>query len=342
MSDLWSGMFGEPPSGGDWLAALLTVESALARANAATGRIPAESAKLIEAACRPELFDEADLALRTAENATPVPPLVADLRALVPAEAREHVHRPATSQDVLDTALMLLVARAVDAAAPDLDACAVALDRLAAEHAGTPQLARTLLAAALPSTFGRLADTWRGGLAEARAALDRVRADRLAVQLGGAVGDLDDPALVAAFAAEVGLPAPRKPWHTNRIRVGELAAALGLVAGALAKVAGDVLLLAQAEVAEVEEGSPGGSSAMPGKRNSARAVQVVACAHRVPGLVATVFAGLPQELQRAAGRWQAEWQTVGELLALTGAAARHARAMLTGLRVDTDRMGERA
>ncbi len=210
---------------------------------------------------------------------------------------------------------------------------------LVARHHDTPQAGRTLLARALPTTFGRLAATWLAGLTDARAVLDRVRAG-LPAQLGGPVGALADDELVAAFAAELGLAVPRSCWHTNRIPVAELAAALGMVVGALGKIAGDVVLLAQAEIGEVGEGSPGGSSAMPDKRNSARSVQILACAHRTPGLVGTVFAALPQELQRSAGRWQAEWQTMGDLLALTTAAAGHGRVLLTELKVDTERMRE--
>jgi 3-carboxy-cis,cis-muconate cycloisomerase len=233
---------------------------------------------------------------------------------------------------------MLVAASTIDAAAEDLNECTTALTRLVAEHRDTPQLARTLLAKALPSTFGRLAATWLAGLTDARTALNRVRDTSLAVQLGGPVGALDEPDLVAAFAAELGLAVPGACWHTNRTRIADLAAALGMVIGALAKIAGDVVLLAQAEIGEVTEGSPGVSSAMPDKRNSARSVQILACAHRAPGLVGTVFAALPQELQRAPGRWQAEWDTVGDLLALTSAAARHGRVLLAELNVDTTRM----
>ncbi|HEX5407564.1 MAG TPA: lyase family protein [Pseudonocardiaceae bacterium] len=332
---LFDGMFGMPP---DWLAALLDVSAALVVAKAALGRIPWQSAKLIVEHCRPDLFDAADIGRRTAAHATPVVPLVEDLRALLPADVAQAVHTPATSQDIIDSALMLLAARAIDGVTADLDVCASALLHLAAQHQNTELAGRTLLARALPTTFGRLVDTWLAGLTDARAAVDRVRRDSLAVQLGGPVGTLDDPALVSAFAAELGLLVPANCWHTNRIRIAELAAALGMVTGALGKVAGDVVLLAQAELGELGEGTPGGSSAMPNKRNSARSVQILACAHRVPGLVGTVFAALPQELQRAAGRWQAEWQTVGDLLALTGAAARHGRVLLTELKVDTERM----
>jgi 3-carboxy-cis,cis-muconate cycloisomerase len=336
MSDLLDGMFGERP---DWLAVLLDVEAALVRAKAATGRISGATAELVAEHCRPDLFDAADIADRTAANATPLVPLVADLRAQLPTEAADAVHTPATSQDVIDSGLMLLAARAIDGAAGDLDTCRAALTALTERHRDTPQAGRTLLARATPTTFGRLTAVWLAGLTDARAALDRVRAG-LAVQLGGAVGALDDPELVAAFAGRLHLAVPAECWHTNRIPIAELASALGMVTGALGKIAGDVVLLAQAEISEVGEGSPGGSSAMPDKRNSARAVQILACAHRTPGLVGTVFAGLPQELQRAAGRWQAEWQTVGDLLALTTAAARHGRVLLTELKVDTERMRE--
>jgi 3-carboxy-cis,cis-muconate cycloisomerase len=311
----------------------------LAGAAADIGRIPSAAATVIAEHCRPELFDEADLAGRTADHATPVAPLVADLRALLPPDVAQYVHTPATSQDIIDTALMLIAARAIDGLLPDLEACLGATARLAEAHRETPQLGRTLLAAATPTTFGRLAAAWQAGLAEAHKALGRVR-HFLAVQLGGPVGALDDPALVEAFAHRLGLAVPPSPWHTNRVRIAELASALGLVTGALGKIGGDVLLLAQAEVGELAEGRSGGSSSMPHKRNSARSVQLVACAHRTPGLISTIFAGLPQELQRAAGRWQAEWETVADLLALTVAAAGHGRVLLEELKVDTVRMAE--
>jgi 3-carboxy-cis,cis-muconate cycloisomerase len=335
VSDLLSGMFGRRP---DWLAALLDVEAALAGATADLGRIPSSAATQIAEHCRPELFDEADLARRTVEHATPVAPLVNDLRALLPPDIADHVHTPATSQDIIDTALMLIAARAIDDLLPDLASCVRATAGLAETHRDTPQLGRTLLAAAMPTTFGRLAAAWQAGLTDAATELSRVR-HILPVQLGGPVGALDDPALVEAFAGRLGL-VPALPWHTNRSVVARLASALGLVTGALGKIGGDVLLLAQAEIGELAETRSGGSSSMPHKRNSARSVQLVACAHRAPGLVGTIFAGLPQELQRAAGRWQAEWETVADLLALTGAAAGHGRVLLTELKVDTVRMAE--
>lgn len=335
---LLAGMFGRSP---DWLAALLDVEAALALARADTAAISAQVATTIAEHCRPALFDAADIALRTTAHATPVVPLVEDLRALLPTDVAIHVHTPATSQDIIDSALMLVAARRIDEITAELDAVDVALATLAESYQDTPQLARTLLAKALPTTFGRLVSVWRSGLGDARVAVDRVRATA-AVQLGGPVGALDDPALVAAFAARLGLAVPDSCWHTNRMRVADLAAALGMVTGALGKIAGDVVLLAQHEIGELSEGATGGSSAMPDKRNSARSVQILACAYRSPGLVGTVFGLLPQELQRAAGRWQAEWQPIGELTSLAVAAAGHGRELLTGLRVDAARMREDA
>jgi 3-carboxy-cis,cis-muconate cycloisomerase len=195
----------------------------------------------------------------------------------------------------------------------------------------------------VPTTFGAVCAGWLVGLDEARAGLATVRRERLAVQLGGPVGDLGPFgehgfSVVEHLAADLGLAVPVTPWHTQRNRVGELAAAIGLVGGALSTVAQNVVLLSQTEIGELAEGTPGGSSSMPHKRNPARSVLVLAATHRIPGLVATVFAGMPQEAQRAVGRWQAEWPAVTELLRLVGGAAAHARALLGDLRVDAERM----
>jgi 3-carboxy-cis,cis-muconate cycloisomerase len=176
-------------------------------------------------------------------------------------------------------------------------------------------------------------------LDEAADGLVRVRDDVLAVQLGGPVGALDAPAVVETLAGELGLVAPLVPWHTDRRRPAELAGALGVAAGAMGKVAGDVALLSQNELGEVREGGPGGgSSSMAHKRNPAASVSVLACAHRVPGLVATMLAAMPQEHERAAGRWQAEWPTLLELLRLTGSAAAWTAELAGALEVDSQRM----
>jgi 3-carboxy-cis,cis-muconate cycloisomerase len=322
----------------DPLRTLLDVEAALARAKASLGRIPAAAADEITGVAQPELYDFAELCEAAQEHAVIVVPLVEAIRDRLPPPLRAAVHAPATSQDVIDTALMLQAARTLDAILPALGRCAAAIAALDAGYGAAPQMARTLLQPALPTVFGRLLAAWSSGLDDACERLAAVREHGLAVQLGGPVGDLDDPGLVRALAGELGLAAPARSWHTNRTRLADLAAALGLAVGALGKIAADVILLAQAEVAELAEGTPGRSSSMPGKRNPARAVQIAALAQRSPGLVATVFAALPQELHRAAGRWQAQDAAVRDLLAIALEAAGHAAALLDGLQVDIHRM----
>jgi 3-carboxy-cis,cis-muconate cycloisomerase len=345
---MFDAVFGSPAvvaatDEGAWVAAMLEAEAALARACAEAGLIPPEAAAAIVAACRPDLVDAADIWRAAVASATPVIPLVDALRAAVPAEHRAYVHYGATSQDIVDTAMMMVAVRSVAAIEADLVAVSDRLAQLAVEHAATPQRGRTLMRPAQPTTFGAVCTGWRAGVT---AAIEGLRRWRPALQLGGAVGDRSafGPAgdrVAAAMAAHLGL-APAPPWHTDRTRVAELGAALGVCAGTLAKLAGDVILLSQAEIGELGERTAGGSSAMPGKRNPARAVLVVACAHRTPGLVSTLFAGLPQELQRAAGRWQAEWPTVADLLRLTAGAAHHARAMMDDLIVNPERMASQA
>jgi 3-carboxy-cis,cis-muconate cycloisomerase len=326
-----------------WVQAMLDVEAALARVGAATGRVPPGAAAAIVAACRADRFYVEDLGRRAMADATPVPALVADLRAALPASAREHVHSGATSQDIVDTAAMLVTRRTLATINADLAAVADRLAALADTHRYTVQIGRTLLQQATPTTFGLVAAGWLVAMDEARIRLSTVDRYRLAVQYGGPVGALAGfgahaPAVLAALAADLDLAEPVLPWHTDRGRIGELAAALGGVAGALGKVAGDIALLAMPEIGEVAEGEAGASSAMQHKRNPAAAVLVTACAHRAPGMVATLLAAAPQELQRAAGRWQAEWATLTDLLRVVGGAAGHAQRMLRGLRVDPDRM----
>ena len=198
---------------------------------------------------------------------------------------------------------------------------------------------RTLLQQALPTTFGLVAAGWLVSLEQACVELERVRDSVLAVQMGGPVGSRS-PQIAARVARTLALAEPLLPWHTDRTRMVQLAAALGALAGSAAKIARDVTLLAQTEVNEAREGGEGrgGSSAMAHKRNPVAAVSVLACAHRVPGLVATLFAGMEQEHQRAAGAWQAEWGTLAELLTLTGSAAAWVADLLQNLEVDPARM----
>ncbi|MBS2963194.1 hypothetical protein KGA66_09065 [Actinocrinis puniceicyclus] len=316
---------------------LLAAESALARAQAELGRIPRAAAEAIEQATR-QGYDYDEIRALGQERATVVVPLGEAIRARLPAEHHEHLHRPATSQEIIDTALMLQAARTLGPVTALLDRCAESLGGLTRRFGDTHQRARALLQPALPSTFGNLLGSWRSAVDDARSHLHAVRERGLAVQLGGPVADLDDPRLVQAFAESLGLTAPGRAWHTVRTRVVDLAAALGLTVGVLGKIGADVIVLSQAEVGELAQGAAGRSSSMPDKQNPARAVQLVALAARAPGLVATVFAALPQELQRAAGRWQAEDATVRELLVLAGEAAHHAAILLEGLVVHPDRM----
>jgi 3-carboxy-cis,cis-muconate cycloisomerase len=221
----------------------------------------------------------------------------------------------------------------------DADAAAAAAAAGARRHARTPMVGRTLLQQALPVSFGLVAAGWSYGVADAAARL-RAVTEELPVQLGGPVGS-GSPVLATRVARELSLAEPPLPWHTQRAPVVRLAGALGVLAGAVGKVARDVTLLASQEVGELREGGPataGGSSAMSHKRNPVASVSVLACSKRVPGLVATLLAAMEQEHQRAAGAWQSEWGTLSELLGLTGSAVAWGRDLLGHLEVDAERM----
>jgi len=320
------------------MQAMLDVEAALARACAREGLVPEEAVDAIAAACRAEAFDVEAIGVQAAESAAPVVPLVQALRQAVGDEVAPHVHHGSTSQDVLDTAAMLLARRALVPLLEDAAGVADAAARLADAHRDTVVVGRTLLQQAVPTSFGLKAAGWLTGVEEAFGGLVAVRDSVLAVQMGGPVGHRD-PAVGARVAVELGLVEPVLAWHANRVRPAALAAALGALAGALAKVARDVTLLAQGEVGEVRDGAGrGASSAMAHKRNPVAAISVLACAERVPGLVATMLAGMAQEHERAAGAWQAEWGTQTELLRLTGSAGAWARELLERLEVDAARM----
>jgi 3-carboxy-cis,cis-muconate cycloisomerase len=327
-----------------WLEAMLASERALARAEARVGVIPAEAADAIAAACDPERFDVAQLAEEGRRVANPVEPLV---RALVAeaGEAGRWVHWGATSQDVLDTASMLVARGALDVILGELDRVADGCAALAEAHRTTPMAARTVLQQAVPTTFGLVAAGWLTSILDVGARLEAVRDQRLAAQLGGAGGTLaalgaDGLAVARTFAEEVGLPEAPLPWHALRVRVAELGAALDVAAGALGKVALDVTLLAQTEVGEVAERQGGGSSAMPQKRNPVGAVLTSACARTAHGHASVLVSGLPQEHQRAAGAWQAEWLALSGALAFTGGAAASLRETVAGLEVRPERMTE--
>jgi 3-carboxy-cis,cis-muconate cycloisomerase len=323
-----------------WLQAMLDVEAALARACAAEGLIPGESAQEIVAAAHPARFDPVALGREAARHASPVIPLVAALRAAVSEPARDHVHLGATSQDIVDTALMLLAHRALGPLLAEADGCADAAALLADAHRGTAMVGRTLLQQALPVSFGLRAAGWLVGIDGARARLVEVRRTELAVQMGGPVG-ARAPAIAHRVAAELGLAEPVLPWATIRVRPASLATALGVLAGVMGKIARDATLLAQQEVGEAAEGGnmgDGGSSSMAHKRNPVAAVSALACVKRVPGLVATALAVMEQEHERAAGAWQAEWGLYTELLELVGSATSWTLALLERLQIDPGRM----
>jgi 3-carboxy-cis,cis-muconate cycloisomerase len=329
-----------------FLQALLDAEAALTRAQAALGLAPAQAAAAVTRAAEAGRFDAGSLARRARGGGNPVIPLVADLTREAGEEYGPYVHRGATSQDIMDTAMMLVAGRTLALVLDDLGRTERALARLAAGHRDTAMPGRTLTQHAVPTTFGLKAAGWRSLVLDARDRTAAVR-DALPAQLGGAAGTLAafeaygaaDPAAVPrAYARELGLQAPPLPWHTLRTPVADLAGALAFTAGALGKVAVDVLTLSRTEIAEVTEGSGGGSSAMPHKANPVRSTLIAAAARRAPQLAATLYGSLVAQDERPAGAWHAEWEPLRDLLRLVGGAARDAAELAEGLRVHPDVM----
>ena len=350
MSGLLDATFARGPvsagvAGDPWLVALLEVEGALARAAARVGLVAGTAAEEVSRACAdPARLDLAAVHSRAADAGNPVPPLVRALQDAVGPHAARAVHVGATSQDVVDTAAVLLARRGLQLIDADLAAAAGICARLATEHRDDVLIGRTLLQQALPITAGLKLATWLAGLDGVRARIATVTA-ALPVQYGGAVGTLAASSgsgvdLRRELAAELGLAVTDVPWFTVRLPIADVAAVLGAAAGVVATIALDVVLLAQSEVAEAAEDSPGrgGSSAMPHKNNPVAAISARACARRAPGLVATLFAAMEQEHERGAGTWHVEWPTLTELLGTVGSAASWLTECLGSLRLDTDRM----
>jgi 3-carboxy-cis,cis-muconate cycloisomerase len=326
-----------------WLQGMLDAEHALAKAGAAVGIVPGAAAASIGDVCRAELYDTARVADDGRAAGNPAEPLVRELRTAVGEEAAEYVHLGATSQDIVDTAAMLVSHRSTALVLAELDRLADGCAELARTHRSTPMAARTLLQQAVPTTFGLKAAGWLVSVLEARRGLAAVRDERLAAQLGGAAGTLaaiGDEALdvVRVYAQELGLAEPVIPWHTNRQRVAELGAALNAAAGAAAKVGRDITLLAQSEVGEVAEALDGGSSTMPQKRNPVRSTLAVACARLANAHAGVLLGDLAHEHERAAGGWHAEWEALSGALAFAGGSAAAAADAVTGLDVDAERM----
>jgi 3-carboxy-cis,cis-muconate cycloisomerase len=311
-----------------WLRAMLRAESALRTVEARVGLVPSEAPAELR-------IDASALAEQGRAAGNPVEPLVRALR-----ERDEHAHWGATSQDIMDTAAALVARHAGGLVADEIAGAAAACARLAEAHRGTVMAARTLLQQAVPTTFGLKAAGWLVGLVHAR---ERLLAARLPAQLGGAGGTLaslgDRGAEVAhAYAEELELPEPVVPWHTRRLPVAELGGALAVAAGWCGKIALDVVLLAQTEVAEVRERDGGISSTMPHKRNPAGAVAVRACAEHVRAAAGVLLRAVEQEHERAAGAWHTEWKALSDALAYSGGAASRLREVLDGLEVDAERM----
>jgi 3-carboxy-cis,cis-muconate cycloisomerase len=332
-----------------YLQHMLDFEAALARAQAAVGRIPQSAVAPIAAACRAEAFDLAALAEAATRSGNLAIPLVKTLTSNVAkadAEAARYVHWGATSQDVIDTAAMLGLRAAIDALEADLDRAIAGFAKLARAHRDTAMVARTWLQHALPMPFGLKLAEYAAALHRSKVRLIRLRTEALALQFGGAAGTLaalGDNGLVVAsrLAAELELPLPEAPWHTHRDRIAEAASVLAIVAGSCGKIARDVSLMMQTDVAEAFEPSGegrGGSSTMPHKRNPVAAATALAAATMAPNLAATIFAAQVHDHERSAGPWHAEWPTLPSLLLVTSGALAAIVDIAEGLEVDAARM----
>ena len=313
--------------------AMLDVEVALAEALAKAGVIPASSVPPIRSQAQASQYDLESLASEATSAGNLLIPLVRQLKvrvAAVDATAAGHVHWGATSQDVMDTALLLQLRTAVGEVRLSLERAGDAAADLARRHVATPIAGRTWLQQATPTTFGAKAAVWVDGISRARTRLAASLNAALELQFGGATGTLASlgsaaPAVMEALADRLSLRVADIPWHTERSRIADVACALGLTCGSLGKIGNDIALLAQTEVGEVSErpaAGRGGSSSMPHKHNQVAATAAMAAAVQAPGLVATMLSAMPQEHERAFGRWQAEWDTLPALVHLTSKSAR--------------------
>ncbi|MGH3445337.1 MAG: lyase family protein [Nocardioidaceae bacterium] len=321
------------------VAAMIRTEAALLTTLGQTGIAP-EGAGTAAHAVAATKVDAREIALAAPAGGNPVIPLVTRLRESVPTDLREWVHHGATSQDTLDTALMLIASDVGDRLSHDLTALADTLAGLAEESRDVPLVARTLTQQAMPTTLGMRAAGWLAGVHDARRAI--AACSPLPASLGGPVGTAAaygerGPEVLDAFAATLGLRAPVTSWHTRRTPVLELASALAATGAACAKIATDVLAMAQTEVGEVREApadGAGGSSSMPHKHNPSQSVLVSAAARQIPGLLSTVLSNGAPENERPAGSWHAEWAPLRSLLRLAGAAAERTSTLVPTLVFD--------
>jgi 3-carboxy-cis,cis-muconate cycloisomerase len=331
------------------LQRMLDFEAALTRAEARLGEIPQAAVAPIASQCRAQLFDLASLAKDAAKAGNLAIPMVKQLTDLVgqhDKDAMRYVHWGATSQDAIDTGLVLQLRDAFDLIAADLDRLCDKLAQLASAHRTTVMAARTWMQQAVPTVFGLKAAGWLDALNRHRARLQEVRSRGLVLQFGGAAGTLAslgkrglDIAQVLAEELKLGLPA--LPWHAHRDRLAEVATAFALLAGTLGKMARDISLLMQTEIAEVSEPAAqgrGGSSTMPQKRNPLACAVILSAADRVPALASVMLTAMSQENERGLGGWHAEWETLPELIRLTAGALHHMVVTIAGLEIDASRM----
>ena len=341
------GAVAEVTSAGSWLQAQLDVEAALAAAQADVGEIPLAAAEAIVARCHGDYIDTDALAVASARHGIPVVGLVEQLRATIGGEAAEYVHRGATSQDILDTAAMVVAGRAAAVTADRLGDAVDTVDQLAAVHAEAPMIGRTLGQFAVPTTFATVTRRWRGGLQEADRTL-RALVGSLPVQLGGPVGDGESygpraAEIAAGVAARLGLSVPDQPWSSVRHPIARVAGAWGVIGTVVGDVGTQLVSLMASDVGELAEHADGagGSSSMAHKRNPIAAISARAASLQVPGLVATLLhATAAHEFERASGAWHAEWPALNALLRAGGTAAEWLTTSLERVAVDTDRMAE--
>ena len=347
-SEIYGTLLGDQAVAGQFadaahLRAMLDVEAALARAQGRLGIVPAEAAAAIDKAARELVLDPADFSGPTYEAGLPVIALVAKLRDAVGGDAAQYVHWGATSQDILDTGLVLQCRAVLHDLAGRLDTVVGELAALARAHRDTLIVGRTRSQQATPITFGLKAANWLAPLVRHRQRLTQMRPRVLVVQLGGAAGTLaaygdKGPDLIAALAQELDLGAPAAPWHAGRDGFAELASWLSLITGSLGKMGQDLVLLSQSEVGEVGFGGGGGSSTMPQKQNPVLAETLVTLARHNAGLLGTSHDAMVHGHERDGSAWASEWLTLPQMAVAAGAALAHAVSILETLTVDSARM----
>jgi len=351
---LLDGLFHSPPvepffSDAACVQAILDFEAALARAESKASLIPPTASVAIAANCRAELIDLSSLASAAPQSASLAIPLVKQLTALVAkqdAEAARFIHWGATSQDAIDTGLILQIRNALTPILIDLDSLCDTLAELADTHRSTPIPARTLLQQAIPTSFGFIVAGWLDALLRHRTRILALKNNSLVLQFGGAVGTLaalgaNGPIVAKLLAEGLSLPLPAAPWHSHRDRIAEIATTFGLLSGSLAKIAHDLSLHMQTEIAELSEPAApgrGSSSTMPHKQNPVACAAILAATTRVPGLVSTILSAMPQDYQRGLGNWHAEAQTITEILRFSAGALHHLATLTPNLQINTVRM----